>query len=127
MTSSAVYLRDGSSNQLVQAELHDVILQRHLDDHSNKWKPLISNHGEQHGHWDWAQKCSAYSGQLSYQTFALECNGQTQGLMIVTRSSGVAFRSKLTSTSCTSSIWRLHLGIEGAFQTSIGSREWGLS
>lgn len=82
-TSSEVFLRHGVSGQLVKAELHDTILQRHLDDHRDHWNPLIVAQGEQHGHWDWEKKWSHYSAQLSYQSFAIECNGQTQGLMIV--------------------------------------------
>lgn len=82
-TSSEVFLRDGASGQLVKAELHDTILQRHLDDHKNHWKPLIAAQGEQHGHWDWDTKWSHFSAQLSYQSLAIECNGQTQGMMIV--------------------------------------------
>jgi len=80
--SSEVFLRDGAG-QLVKAELHDTILQRHLDDHKHQWKPLIAAQSEQHGHWNWEWKWSHFSPQLSYQFVALECNGQTQGLMIV--------------------------------------------
>ena len=83
MTSSLVYVRDGRTGQLVPAELHDAILRRHLDDYLQNWKPLVSAHGEQHGHWDWERKCAVCSGQLIYQGFALECNEQVQGLMIV--------------------------------------------
>jgi hypothetical protein len=54
-----------------------------LDDHKNHWTPLIVAQREQHGHWDWEQKWSYYSAQLSYQSFAIDCHGQTQGLMIV--------------------------------------------
>ena len=81
--TSVVYLRDGATGQLVQAELHDSILQRHLDDHKSHWNPLILAKSEQHGHWNWEQKWWYFSTQLSYQSFAIECNGQTQGLMIV--------------------------------------------
>lgn len=81
--TSDVFLRDGESGVLVKAELHDTILQRHFNDHVNYWKPLIASQGEQHGHWDWKQKWSYFSSQLSFQGFALECGGQTQGLMIV--------------------------------------------
>lgn len=80
---SIVYLRDRETGQLVEAVLYDSIDQKHLDDHRNQWTPLIVSHGEQHGHWDWRKKWSYYSTQLSYQSFAIECNGQTQGLMIV--------------------------------------------
>lgn len=82
-SESVVYLRDRVSGQLVEAVLQDSIHQRHLDDHRNHWNPLIGSHGEQHGHWDWGKKWSHFAAQLSYQSFAVECNGQTQGLMIV--------------------------------------------
>ncbi len=83
VTISDVYLKDGATGQLVKAELYDEILPRHLDHHKQTWKPLTIASDEQHGHWDWQQKLSDYSGQLSYQSFAIECNNQTQGLMIV--------------------------------------------
>lgn len=71
------------TGELVQAALYDSILERHLDDQKNHWRGPTVAHSEQHGHWDWEQKWAYYSGQLSYQSFAIECNGQTQGLMIV--------------------------------------------
>ncbi|UUO06906.1 hypothetical protein M4951_01005 [Blastopirellula sp. J2-11] len=82
-SSSAVFLRHGMSGKLVSAELYDAILQRHLDDHADCWKPLIVAEGEQHGHWDWEAKWSFFSAQLRFQSFAIECDGRTQGLMIV--------------------------------------------
>lgn len=80
---SNVFLRDGASGQLVQAELNDCILDKHLDHHEQYWRPQIASQSEQHGHWDWRGKMADYSQQLSYQSFALECSGLTQGLMIV--------------------------------------------
>lgn len=82
-TISDVYLKEMSSGQLVKAELYDTILQRHLDHHTQHWKPVSSAHKEEHGHWDWQDKWTYFSAQLSYQSFAVECNGETQGLMIV--------------------------------------------
>lgn len=82
-TISHVFLRNVASGGLVPADLHDSILPRHLDDHEQHWKPLIALQATQHGHWDWRKKMSHYSAQLSYQSFAIECLGQTQGLMIV--------------------------------------------
>ncbi|MBN1909930.1 MAG: hypothetical protein JW818_09340 [Pirellulales bacterium] len=82
-STSVVYLRNSESGALVEAELHDSILQRHLDDQLSKWKPLTTEHAEEHGHWDWQAKWAFFAPQLSYQSFALECNGRTQGLMIV--------------------------------------------
>ncbi|MEX0867650.1 MAG: hypothetical protein WD030_09845 [Pirellulales bacterium] len=80
---SNVYLVEVSSGQLVKAELHDAILPRHLDHHERLWKPLIQARQEEHGHWDWQSKCRHYSAQLSYEFLAVECQQETQGLMIV--------------------------------------------
>lgn len=65
------------------ADLYDSILDIHLDDHEQHWKPLLASQAVQHDHWDWRKKMEHYSSQLSYQSFAIECSGMTQGLMIV--------------------------------------------
>ena len=83
VTVSDVYLKEVNSGQLAKAELYDSILQRHLEHHNQKWKPVTTAAREQHGHWDWQAKWTYYSAQLSYQSFAIECNGETQGMMIV--------------------------------------------
>ena len=81
-TISKVFLRDGVSRGLVAAELYDSILPKHLEDHEQHWKPIIGQQATQHGHWDWRKKMAAYSA-LSYQSFAIESSGLTQGMMIV--------------------------------------------
>ena len=68
---------------MVSAELFDSILQKHLDDHEDHWKPQIFALNEEHGHWDWGAKMARCAGQLRYESFAIECAGITQGLMIV--------------------------------------------
>ena len=78
---SSVYLEDRNTGEFVEAVLCDPILANHLDDFDRLWM-TISPSG-QHLHWDWRQKTADYSGQLSYQSFAIECEGKTQGLMIV--------------------------------------------
>lgn len=79
---SKVFLRDGTSGELVEAELYDAIQPKHLDDHENHWKSNIPIE-EEHSHWDWRVKFSSIASQLRFQSFALECCGMTQGLMIV--------------------------------------------
>lgn len=80
---SDVFLKDVAAGELVAAQLYDQILARHLQDHVQSWKPMTAKLAEQHGHWDWGKKWAYFSQQLSYQSFAIECEGQTQGLMIV--------------------------------------------
>ena len=78
-----VYLEERCSGQLVEADLVDSIESNHLDDFEQLWRPFSGAQHEQHGHWDWKGKVAYFSGQLSYQFFALECGGKTQGMMIV--------------------------------------------
>ncbi len=82
-TISRVFLRDGATGGLISADLYDSILPKHLDDHEQQWQPLTASQETQHGHWDWRRKMAYYSAQLCYQSFAIECSGTTQGLMIV--------------------------------------------
>jgi hypothetical protein len=83
VTVSEVFLRDGTTGELVSASLYDSILPRHLDHHEQHWQPLIADQAMQHGHWDWRAKIESCSGQLRFQSFAIECAQMTQGLMIV--------------------------------------------
>ena len=80
---SRVFLRERVSGDLVPADLYDSILENHLEDHERDWKPLLTAQVGEHRHWDWRRKMEYYSPQLSYQSFALEYCGRTQGLMIV--------------------------------------------
>ncbi|MFM7161474.1 MAG: GNAT family N-acetyltransferase [Planctomycetaceae bacterium] len=80
---SRVFLREGISGELVAADLFDSILDNHLEDHEQYWKPLLAAQLVEHGHWNWRRKMEYYASQLSYQSFALEYSGRTQGLMIV--------------------------------------------
>ena len=82
-TISQVFLRDGATGGLISADLYDSILPKHLDDHEQQWQPLTASQETEHGHWDWRRKMAYYSAQLCYQSFAIECSGTTQGLMIV--------------------------------------------
>lgn len=80
---SLVYLEDRRSGQFVQAALVDAIESSHLDDFERLWRSYSGVRHEEHGHWDWRSKLAHFSRQLSCQFFALECDGKTQGMMIV--------------------------------------------
>jgi hypothetical protein len=92
MKKSKIYLFDCSDKKLVEAFLYDEIKQRHANDANINWKNFLSDaaklqnilkSSEQSAHWDWDKKMLNVTGQLIYQTFAIECNGSTQGLMII--------------------------------------------
>ena len=80
---SRVYLEECVSGQLVEAVLADSIESNHLADFEQLWKSFPGAPEKEHKHWDWRKKVDYYSGQLSYNCFALECDGKTQGMMIV--------------------------------------------
>jgi len=63
--------------------LYDAVLERHLVDFEQAWQAFPAPERIQHGHWDWRGKIASITGQLGFQSFAIECGDETQGLMIV--------------------------------------------
>jgi len=92
---STVKLIEARTGALVPASLFDTIQPHHLDDHRVHWKPLVRKWGEQHGHWDWHGKCVRFTPALGYQSFAIECQGCAQGLMLVQNSKSCRHVSQL--------------------------------
>jgi len=90
-SASPVFLVDGLTGQPVEAALYQKITNKHLHDRETLWKPWLEAHqtahpklpGQQSAHWDWTAKATAIQGLLRYPSFAIECCGDTQGLMIV--------------------------------------------
>jgi hypothetical protein len=77
------------------AELFSPVDTRHLADFDQHWKPAIHQRlrelprgsrtsvaNLEDWHWDWQKKADVFAGRLDYQSFALECAGMTQGLML---------------------------------------------
>lgn len=56
---------------------------KNLDDFERIWKPALVIHKTQDAHWDWVEKAKETTRSLKYETFAIECDGITQGLMLV--------------------------------------------
>jgi hypothetical protein len=94
---SAIYLKDRRVDRRVAASLVDGVTEAHLEDVVRLWQPArdrglesLKRRGEsrqsvaQSSHWDWRQKLARISGLLAYRSFAVECEGVTQGLMIAT-------------------------------------------
>lgn len=89
-----------ASGKFVPAELYQDISVSNVADFSNKWRPLfddrrkqldaegpltveaLRSHGIEDGHWKWPEKAAAVAQQGTYVGFALEADGETQGLMI---------------------------------------------
>lgn len=75
------------------AELHFGIKPEHLSDWLYKWQPFLEEKLKnipaalrpQHPHWNWLKKQMVYGGQIAMSSYAITCNGETQGLMWVNK------------------------------------------
>jgi hypothetical protein len=90
VSQSPIWVVDGATGQAIEAVLFDAILERHLRDFEHRWRPWLQRAvasapelpAQQSAHWDWRQKVRAVGGLLGFPSFAIECGGETQGLMI---------------------------------------------
>lgn len=90
MTESKVYLREGRSGSLIEASLFDEVTPDHLLLWDRDWVPAMQAYcaGKPPGqkpedsHWDWRRKSRAVTGMLGYNSFALVCQTELQGLMM---------------------------------------------
>ncbi len=93
---SAAYLRNRASGQLVAATLIDGVSLAEVEAAESAWRPAIldglasraKRHpgieaGMEHSHWDWRKKRQAIEGLIYYRMFGVECDGDMQGLMLV--------------------------------------------
>lgn len=87
--TSTVWLKDIASGESREAVLFESIQQRHLTDVEEIWKPAWrvllrwSGRVEQSSHWDWRAKLRSLRRRRHSRSFAVECDGIVQGLMIV--------------------------------------------
>ena len=105
MNSSTTSLRRCSSGQPEEAELFDDITDEHLDLWRAQWVPFAQaaqaargHHGPTSGlpedlHWDWKKKTDWSRSLMALQRFALTCDRELQGLMLL----NMAKYSKLPS------------------------------
>jgi hypothetical protein len=88
-------LKNRHTGDIEDAELHAPVDAGHIADFDQHWKPAIHHRLRQMPRgarssdanledwgWDWEKKAAAFGGRLDYQSFALECGGMTQGLML---------------------------------------------
>lgn len=88
--SVPILLLDGVSGEPRDAILTRGIGEPHLDDFERTWRPWLerflarkpSVRQESRG-WDWRKKVNSITSLLAYPSFAVESDGETQGLMIV--------------------------------------------
>jgi len=90
---SEALLIERTTGKKVLAPIYEGIDKNNIDDVENTWRPYVRSrintssslnalHVEDQ-RWDWEQKTSDVTGLLLYKQFALEFDGKTQGLMLV--------------------------------------------
>jgi len=94
-TSHRILLKSETSGDYVDAQLIERIDSSYAWAVDDIWQEYIAvaqseaqKNGSpdafsEHGHWNWHAKVSASSHLLSCPTLAVECDGQTQGLMLL--------------------------------------------
>lgn len=103
-------LWDRQSGRFVDAELRGPVSDGHVEDFEKQWRPIfdsriaelkalgkdtLADFGSQDlqdAHWDWASKTGDRAKRLEWESYAVEADGITQGLMFV-RTAGFARES----------------------------------
>ena len=76
----SVQLIRGIDNQVVEAVLLD-LAQNHIDDFENLWKEQLRLYGQEDKYWDWLFKKRISLSRDNYESYAIEYEGRTQGLL----------------------------------------------
>ena len=77
---ASVELRRGADNQIVVATIESLSA-KHIDDFATRWRPLLEQTLQEDKSWDWDFKQRLSEGRENYEGYAIECEGETQGLM----------------------------------------------
>ncbi len=90
MTESTVYLRESATGEMVEATLSDDVSDLHLALWDRDWAPEMrafaasgAHSRPEDFHWDWKAKAQGWRTYLKYQSSALVCEGDLQGLMLL--------------------------------------------
>lgn len=82
MVTVKVNLKRGDSNQSVEATLLDAA-PRHVTSFQQDWKPMLRQFSQEDKYWDWAFKQQSADNHDRYECYAIEADGQMQGLMML--------------------------------------------
>lgn len=77
-----VQLIQGQDGVPVEARIVE-LAQKHVDDYENFWREQLGLFLAEDKYWDWLFKLQFTSSQENHESYALECLGLTQGLMMV--------------------------------------------
>ncbi len=70
------------NQQLVDAILTEVT-DKHLEDANSLWEPILDGSGQDDEYWNWVRKSRMAKLLPGDELYAIECNGMTQGLMML--------------------------------------------
>ena len=59
------------------------LAQKHLDDFDRYWRPLLQQLEAEDKFWDWVVKKRISISSGNFESYALEFEGRTQGLMVI--------------------------------------------
>ena len=77
-----VELHNRVTGEFEEADVFQELDDKNINDFEQLWKPLLPSPAPD-AHWDWVGKARAAASTMAYETFAVECDGITQGLMLV--------------------------------------------
>ncbi|KYC37251.1 hypothetical protein WA1_47400 [Scytonema hofmannii PCC 7110] len=77
-----IELKRGIDNVPVEAYLVQ-LAQKHIDDYVNNWIKQLQLFNQEDKYWDWVFKLRYIANQENREGYAVECLGQTQGLMMI--------------------------------------------
>lgn len=75
-------LRRGVDNQTVPATLLS-LTSKHVEDFSLQWRSPLVLASQEDKYWDWHFKQRLSDTRDNYEAYAVECEGETQGLMAI--------------------------------------------
>jgi hypothetical protein len=81
-TQQIIYLEQGVDGVEVEALLVS-LTNKNLSDVSQHWQPRLQGTHEDDQFWNWEQKHRVYTRNAQYESYAVECGGMTQGLMLI--------------------------------------------
>ncbi|MEM9809522.1 MAG: GNAT family N-acetyltransferase [Cyanobacteria bacterium P01_D01_bin.56] len=77
-----ISLVQGRGDQRVEVLLVN-LAQKHLDDFDRYWRPLLQQFEAEDKFWDWVVKKRISISSDNFESYALEFEGRTQGLMVI--------------------------------------------
>lgn len=82
MMASFVNIVRSSDRQTVGALLVR-LSSKHIEDFEAFWKARLRQFSQDDKYWDWAFKQRLVDTRANYEAYAIECEGRTQGLMMI--------------------------------------------